>query len=136
MKLLQRLRWLLVFCLFFASVSYAAPLTEEQKIQAMIHSVEVLPGAHFIRNGNSYDGKAAADHLRSKRNYAGSRIKTAEEFIQGIASRSSMSGLPYKVQFADGHTEDSEVYFHDELKRLETPASAGTGSPAPAKTAP
>jgi len=135
MKLLQRLRWLLVIGLLFASASYAAPLTEQQKIDALIHSVEVLPGAHFIRNGNAYDGKAAADHLRSKRNYAGSRIHTAADFIQGIASHSSMSGLPYKVQFADGHTEDSAVFFHEELKRLEAPA-APAGSPSPGRTSP
>ena len=130
MILLRRLRWLLLFVLLFATASIAAPLTEDQKIDAMIHSVEVLPGAQFIRNGSSYDGKSAADHLRSKRRYAGSRIKTAEDFIQGIASRSSMSGQPYQVRFADGKTENSEVYFHDELKRLE----AATPAQAPAKS--
>lgn len=133
MKLLQRLRWLLLAGVLLAPLALAAPMTEEQKIDAMIHSVEVLPGAQFIRNGSAYDGKAAADHLRSKRQYAGSRIRTAEDFIQGIASHSSMSGQPYQIRFADGKTENSDVYFHDELKHLEV---QGAPAPAPAKSAP
>ena len=133
MKTLQRLRWLLLAGVLAAPLAFAAPMTEQQKIDAMIHSVEVLPGAQFIRNGSAYDGKAAADHLRSKRDYAGSRIKTAEDFIQGIASRSSMSGKPYQVRFADGSTENSEVYFHDELRHLE---AQGAAAPVPPKSAP
>ena len=129
MKTLQRLRWMLLTGVLAAPLAFAAPMTEQQKIDAMIHSVEVLPGAQFIRNGSAYDGKAAADHLRSKRNYAGSRIRTAEDFIEGIASRSSMSGKPYQVRFADGRTENSEVYFHDELKHLEAQGAAAPVSP-------
>ncbi|HEY2345549.1 MAG TPA: DUF5329 domain-containing protein [Xanthomonadaceae bacterium] len=133
MNLLPRLRWLLLSAALIASCAFAAPMTEEQKIEAMIHSVEVLPGAQFIRNGSAYDGKAAADHLRSKRQYAGSRIKTAQDFIEGIASHSSMSGQPYQVRFADGKTENAGVYFHDELRHLETPDASAT---APMKSAP
>ena len=123
MKLLQRMRWMLLFSLLFAAGAFAAPMTEGQKIDALIHSVEVLPGGQFIRNGSTYDGKAAADHLRSKLRYAGSRIKTADDFISAIASHSSMSGQPYQVRFANGKTEDSEVYFHDELKRIQSPGA-------------
>ena len=104
-----------------STLASAAPLTEQQKIDALIHSVEVLPGAHFIRNGSSYDGKAAADHLRTKRNYAGDRIKTAIDFITCCASKSSMSGQPYRIQYANGTAVDAEVYFLAELKRIETP---------------
>ncbi|HTA65227.1 MAG TPA: DUF5329 family protein [Xanthomonadaceae bacterium] len=129
MKLFQRMRWLLLFGLLFAAAAIAAPMTEDQKIDALIHSVEVLPGAQFIRNGSSYDGKAAADHLRSKRRFAGSRIRTADDFIIGIASHSSMSGQPYQVRFGNGKTEDSAVFFRDELRRIE---AQGAPSPGPA----
>jgi hypothetical protein len=118
--------------LLFSAFAGAAPLTEQQKIDVLIHSVETLPGAKFIRNGSAYDGKAAADHLRTKRHYAGSRIKTASDFIDACASKSSMSGLPYQVQFADGKTEDANIFFHDELKALE---ASPTGSlPPPTAT--
>lgn len=124
MKLLRKLRWLLLLGVLVASVSFAAPLTEDQKIDALIQSVETMQGAQFIRNGSAYDGKAAADHLRSKRNYAGSRIRTADDFIKGIASHSSMSGQPYQVRFADGRIENSEQYFRDELRKIEAHAAA------------
>jgi hypothetical protein len=31
-------------------------------------------------------------------------VKTTEDFITGIASKSFLSGEPYLVKFADGHT--------------------------------
>jgi hypothetical protein len=96
-------------------------MTEAAKIQALIGSIEHLPGAVFIRNGSEYDGAKAAAHLRDKLDYAGSKIKTAEQFIDKLASSSSMTGKPYKIRFADGHTVDSSVYFHEQLRKLEAP---------------
>lgn len=119
-----RLRWMLLTALLFAASAFALPMTEEQKIDALIHSVEIVPGAQFIRNGSVYDGKAAASHLREKRSYAGSRIKTANDFIDHIATGSSMSGRPYQIRFADGRTVDSAVFFRAELRRLEMPPAA------------
>jgi hypothetical protein len=47
---------------------------------------------------------------------AGDKIKTAEDFIQFCASRSSMTGEPYLIKFADGTTKTSELYFREKLK--------------------
>jgi hypothetical protein len=99
-------------------------MTEAAKIQALIASVENLHGAVFIRNGSEYDGKAAADHLRQKLDYAGNRIKTAQQFIDKLASASSMTGKPYKIRYANGSTVDSAVYFHEQLMKLEAPSPA------------
>ena len=125
MKNFRYVRWMLLLGLLFSAFAFAAPLTEQQKIDALIHSIEVLPNAQFIRNGTAYDGKAAADHLRMKRNYAGSHIKTADDFIACCATGSSMSGKPYQIHYANGITINSADYFHAELKRIEaqqTPA--------------
>jgi Family of unknown function (DUF5329) len=46
-----------------------------------------------------------AQHLRDKLAKAGERVKTTENFITGIASKSFLSGKPYLVKFADGHTQ-------------------------------
>ncbi len=119
MKMHHRLRWILLLSLLFGAFAFAAPPTEQQKIDALIHSVETLQGAQFIRNGSAYDGKAAAEHLQYKRSRAGDRIKTANDFITNIASHSSMSGLPYQIRYADGKTIDAEAYFRAELKRIE-----------------
>src|SRR4249919_2714273 len=114
--------------------STPAHLTEAAKIQALISSIEQLKGAVFIRNGTEYDGAKAAAHLRKKLDYAGSRVKTAEQFIDVLATGSSMSGKPYKIRFADGHSVDSAVYFREQLKRLEEPAPKT--APAATKAAP
>jgi len=105
----------------------ATHLSEAQKIQALIASVEHLRGAVFIRNGTEHDAAAAADHLRRKLDYAGSRIKTADQFIDKLATGSSMSGKPYKIRFADGHTVESAVYFREELRKLEAPKALSKG---------
>ena len=99
-------RALFVLLLFANGVCSGATLSpaEEAKIQFLIASVETLSGAQFVRNGVAYDGKAAAEHLRIKRQRAGSRIRTADEFITLCASMSSVSGTPYLIRFADGHT--------------------------------
>jgi hypothetical protein len=103
-----------------AAVHAPAPaLSEAQKIDALIGSVEHLSGAVFIRNGTEYDGHKAAAHLRRKLGAAGKRVGTAEQFIDYLATGSSMTGKPYKIRFADGRTVESATYFRAELRRLE-----------------
>jgi hypothetical protein len=96
------------------------PPSEQAKIQSLIASVEKLPGAVFIRNGTEYDGHKAAEHLRLKLKYAGKRVQTADQFITNLATGSSVTGKPYKIRFADGHTVESAVYFRDQLRRIES----------------
>jgi len=112
----------------------AATPTEAQKIQMLIHDVEVMKDARFVRNGSDYDGAAAADHLRMKLRHAGDRIKTAENFITYLASKSSFSGQPYKIRFADGHEIDSAQFFHTRLAMIEHSATAIR--PIPTRVAP
>ena len=95
------------------------PLSDEQKIEALIASVAGLRGAVFIRNGSEYDGKAAADHLRTKREKAGSGVKTPDDFIRLCGSVSSMSGRPYEIRYADGRVETSEAFLRARLVELE-----------------
>ena len=96
------------------------PLSEQVKIQSLIASIEQLKGAVFIRNGTEYDAPKAADHLRLKLKYAGKRVQTADQFISNLATGSSMSGKPYRIRFADGHTVESAVYFREQLRRIES----------------
>ena len=117
-----RTPWVLSMAVLFTTFAFAASLTEQQKIDALIHSIEVLPDAQFIRNGTAYDGKAAAEHLQQKRRYAGDRIKTASDFIVCCASRSSASGKAYQIRFTNGETMDAEVFLRAELKRIEASA--------------
>lgn len=106
-----------LFVLLSSAYAHAADLTspERRKIDYLIASVETLQGAQFIRNGKSYDAKAAADHLRLKLRTAGSRVATAEDFIRVCASVSSISGMPYQIRLADGRIVSSAAYLRQKL---------------------
>src|SRR5688572_14016207 len=99
--------------------STAKNLPEEEKINRLIKYVAGLQGAMFIRNGDEYSAKDAAEHLQMKRKKAGNRVKTAREFIDGLASESYISGEPYKIRMKDGKTYNSRDVLMKELQRIE-----------------
>ena len=94
-------------------------LTEEQKIQALIERVSVS-GAVFIRNGSEHSAEAAAAHMRMKLSRAGGRIKTAEHFIKYIATKSSFTGIHYRIRFPDGKEVKSADWLRAQLVELES----------------
>ncbi|PKP08404.1 MAG: hypothetical protein CVU09_15770 [Bacteroidetes bacterium HGW-Bacteroidetes-4] len=98
------------------------PLSEEEKIIYLIHCVEQLNNATFIRNGVSYDAKAAAAHLRLKREKAGKRIKSVDLFIEKVASQSSITGEPYQIVFSDGTRTNAKTFYQNCLKKIEASA--------------
>jgi hypothetical protein len=96
--------------------------TEQQKINHLICFIGNMQDAIFIRNGDEYTAKAAAEHLQMKYKKAGKRIQTAEEFIKHIASRSSVSNEPYSIRLKSGRTYDCEFILKAELTRLASGA--------------
>src|SRR5882672_12549069 len=52
----------------------------------------------FVRNGTEYPSDKAREHLAAKYQVAGSRIATAEAFIESLAMQSSVSGEIYRVK--------------------------------------
>ena len=110
----------LLLCLAAADEGRADTKTSEaQRIEHLIRAVEELPNAKFVRNGSAYDAKAAAEHLRLKLRNAGARVKTAEDFIRFCASKSSVSGKPYRIRFADGTLQTSEAFLRAKLSGLD-----------------
>lgn len=91
---------------------------EEEKINKLIIFIE-KSNAVFIRNGNEYEAKEAADHLRMKRKKAGNKVKTAKDFIDLIASKSYMSGEAYKIKFSNGSIINTRDILYNELRKLE-----------------
>lgn len=81
----------------------AAATTHEALLKTINHLLQYVEESNcvFIRNGKEYDSKEAVEHLKGK--YAGSmfNIKTPEEFIELIASKSTLSDRPYFVRCAD-----------------------------------
>lgn len=74
----------------------------------------------FYRNGVWHDAKAAQAHLRGKYKYlaATNLINTTEDFIERAATKSSFSGIPYKVRCNGGATVTSNQWLRDELARF------------------
>jgi hypothetical protein len=100
------------------SGKFLVQLSEKQKIEILINSIEKLEGAQFYRNGSWYSPKEAAEHLRLKLSNSNGRIKTARQFIDKIASKSSMSGKAYIIKFKDGKTIGTGVFLHQQLINL------------------
>ncbi len=92
---------------------------ERTLIERLIGYVEAQHTVVFIRNGSEYDSADAAKFLRGKLDALGDDVKTAHEFVERIASRSSMSGKAYQVRTPDGKTIPAARYLGDELKRLQ-----------------
>ncbi len=89
--------------------------TESKKIEFLLHEVEQLKGAKFWRNGSSYPPRQAAEHLRMKWGKAGSAVKTAKDFIEKIASKSSLSGKPYEIEFDNGTKTETRAFLFKKL---------------------
>ncbi|TAN07746.1 MAG: hypothetical protein EPN38_06035 [Rhodanobacteraceae bacterium] len=122
--------WLLLVVLVAPALAQQAidqSTIEQQKISWLIGSVAALHDARFIRNGQAYDAARAADHLRLKLRFAGDRVKTAEDFIDYCATRSSMSGRRYSIRFANGHTVDAATFLRQRLAAY--PAAARHDTP-------
>jgi hypothetical protein len=105
----------------FAHAGALAPV-ESQKIEYLIAAIETLNDVQFVRNGTAYSAKAAADHLRLKLENAGSRVRSAEDFIRYCASVSSVSGTPYQIRFSGGRVVMSEAYLREKLSGFRASA--------------
>jgi hypothetical protein len=95
---------LLILAFACSPRAVAAEAVVNPEIAELLRYVE-QSDVRFIRNGSEYGAKEGAEHLRAKLAKAGSRVKTAEDFIEGVASKSYLSGEKYLVKFKDGHTE-------------------------------
>ncbi len=78
----------------------AAPAEMDRTPHEIQHLMDYIAGSQcrFIRNGQTYDAEAAQAHIQRKYDHIRRRVRTTEDFIDLAASRSSMSGEPYRVQ--------------------------------------
>jgi uncharacterized protein DUF5329 len=124
-------RWAILFLLatgFNPVVASAmSPLTEQEKIERLLELVGTSD-AVFVRNGTDHTPAEAEKHLRSKWKFAGNKIKTARDFVEKVASTSSMTGRPYLIRRKDGTETPARDWFLaalDVLERSEpTPGAA------------
>ncbi len=84
--------------------------TMEEEIDYLLTTVGES-NCTFIRNGRSYAAQDARKHLDTKRKRGKRYFSSADEYIERLASRSSMSGDPYFIQCADDVRQPSGEWF-------------------------
>jgi len=114
----RRLGLLLILAAVLPCSLWARDAREQARIDFLIHGVETATNVKFVRNGSEYDGVAGAKHLRMKLDFAGERVKTAEDFVKYCASESSFTHQKYKIRAADGTMMDAAVYFYAKLREF------------------
>ena len=108
-----------LFCLLMLlpfHTSAAAGTTEE--ITSLLFFIEQSE-CTFIRNGKHYDSLEARQHIEKKYAYYKERINTAEDFILYSATKSSITGEPYRV-ICKGVNMITSDWLKAELTQLST----------------
>ena len=88
----------------------------DSEIQALLGEV-AKSGCDFRRNGSMHKSSDAAEHLALKYSRGKRYVKTTENFIDRLASKSSWTGRSYSV-ICDGVETASSVWLHAKLVEL------------------
>jgi hypothetical protein len=114
----------LLLCLIAGSaLALDSPAKEE--VDYLIDTV-AKTDARFIRNGKEYSSQEGADHLKSKLDQAGNRVKTAEDFILGIGTKSYLSGKPYLMKNKVGTTTEVGPWLTKALEKYRGEKQKGS----------
>lgn len=101
---------------FSASNSIASTINAEDEINQLIALV-ANSNCLFIRNGSEHNASDAAEHLKLKYRKAKRHAKSAEDFINNLASKSSFSGKQYTMQCGQ-ETTTSYAWLSEELVKI------------------
>ncbi len=85
---------------------------EEARINAMLEGLAQKKDLIFVRNGDEHTCDEAVSHLRLKLGNTRNRIDTAEQFIDKVASSSSITGKPYIVKMPGKSDENAQPFLH------------------------
>lgn len=111
---------LAILCaLSFTTSRAEPPPVAKVEIDYLLSYVETS-GCSFYRNGTWYGGSDAKAHLRTKYDYmlARNQIGSAEDFIAKAATKSSMSGKPYRIRCGAGAEIESGTWLREVLARF------------------
>ena len=81
---------------------------EEARINAMLEGLAQKKDLIFVRNGDEHTCYEAVSHLRLKLG----NTRTAEQFIDKVASSSSITGKPYIVKIPGKSDENAQPFLH------------------------
>lgn len=108
---------LVIFLTLFVTTK-ALALSPEEKIrtEALLTELGKQQNLTFTRNGSGHSAPEAESHLRLKLGKTEKRLQTTEQFIDNVASKSSITGKEYQVTDAQGKVTSANQYLHDLLK--------------------
>lgn len=92
---------------------------EEARINAMLSALAQQHDLTFVRNGDDHTSEEAVSHLQLKLSNTRNRINTAEQFIDKVASSSSMTGKPYIVKIPGKSDENAQTYLHSLIEQTD-----------------
>ena len=98
----------------------AAPTeTARREIASLIGALDGS-SCRFHRNGSWHDAAEARAHLQRKYDYLlkKDKVDTAEQFIERAASRSSISGKPYRIACPGQPEQTAASWFGARLQAL------------------
>ena len=103
----------------FTTLLLAGPLMADvapNKRHEIVHLLEYvrLSGCLLERNGSSYKGEQAVNHIKNKYDYFRGKIRNTEDFIRYAATKSTLSGKYYTVN-CKGHTARTKDWLLKEL---------------------
>ena len=116
--------WCMALCALLSTpLLRAAEMTEQAKIESLITTIESMDDAKFVRNGSEYTSKNAAKFLRGKWDANKDEVKTARDFIEKIATKSSTTGKPYLIRPQGAAETPCADYLNTTLKKIESSAA-------------
>lgn len=93
-----------------------------EQILTYISRVRAARGAIFIRNGLDYSGEQVAEFLQRKWEHKGDAVRTAEEFLAQVATRSESCGEPYRVVLPEGATVPLAHWLREDAAHATAPS--------------
>jgi cytochrome c556 len=105
--------------LLCSTPALALPPQEEARVQALLSALEKRSDVTFIRNGERHNATEAVAHLKLKLSRTRNRLDNAEQFVDKVASSSSISGEPYYIQEAGKPTQAAKPFLQTLLKQVD-----------------
>lgn len=109
----MKIRFLVALLLLSTPLAIKAKMPAD--IQFLINEVK-HSNCTFIRNGASHSANSAAKHLELKYNNGKSYAKNGELFIKNLASKSSWTGITYKIKCPNKEAVTSKFWLNNKLR--------------------
>lgn len=110
--------------LLLVSEAFALTPQEETRVDNLLIAVGKQEQLIFIRNGSEHNATEAESHLRLKLGKTKKRLKTAEQFVDNVASKSSITGTAYQVKLPGQPPVDAQIYLSQLLSDADNAVKA------------